>query len=103
MFVIANIAGVQEKIEKGMKLKVPLLDKKEGETLKTDQILLTSDGEKVRIGAPYIEGASAELKVLRHGKDDKIVVRKIKRRKRYRRTHGHRQQYTEVEVIKIND
>ena len=101
MFAIVDIAGFQEKVEKGMKLKVPLHDAEVGKTITTDKVLLVADGDNVTIGAPMVSGASIELKVLSHGKGEKIRIQKFKRRKRYRRVKGHRQQYTEVEVMKI--
>lgn len=101
MFAIVDIAGFQEKVEKGMKLKVPLQDSDEGKTLIFNKVLLVSDGSDVKIGAPIVNGASVEAKVLKHGQGDKIRIQKFKRRKRYRRVAGHRQDFTEVEVTKI--
>ena len=102
MFAIVDIAGFQEKVEKGMKLKVPLQASDAGKTLTFSNVLLVADGDDVKVGAPTVSGASIEVKVLNHGKADKIRVQKFKRRKRYRRVKGHRQDYTEVEVMKIN-
>ncbi|NOS67431.1 MAG: 50S ribosomal protein L21 [Candidatus Peribacteraceae bacterium] len=101
MFAIVDISGFQEKVEKGMKLKVPLQDSESGKSITFDKVLLISDGDDVKIGAPVVSGASVEVKVLGHGQGDKIRVQKFKRRKRYRRVAGHRQDYTEVEVTKI--
>lgn len=101
MFAIVDIAGFQEKVEKGTKLKVPLRDADVGKTLTVDQVLLVADGDNVTIGAPLVSGASIEMKVLSHGQGDKIRIQKFKRRKRYRRVGGHRQDYTEVEVTGI--
>lgn len=101
MFAIVDIAGFQEKVEKGMKLKVPLQASDSGKTLTFENVLLVADGDNVKVGAPNVSGASVEVKVLNHGKGDKIRIQKFKRRKRYRRVKGHRQDYTEVEVTKI--
>ena len=101
MFAIVDIAGFQEKVEKGMKLHVQLQDADVGKTLTFPNVLLVADGDDVKVGAPVVAGASVEAKVLSHGKDDKIRIQKFKRRKRYRRVAGHRQKYTEVEVMKI--
>ncbi len=101
MFAIVDIAGFQEKVEKGMKLKVPLRASDSGKTLTFENVLLVADGDDVKVGAPNVSGASVEVKVLNHGKGDKIRIQKFKRRKRYRRVKGHRQDYTEVEVTKI--
>lgn len=101
MFAIVDIAGFQEKVEKGLRLKVPLHASDSGKTLTFGNVLLFSDGDTVKIGAPHVAGASVEVKVLKHGKADKIRIQKFKRRKRFRRVKGHRQDYTEVEVTGI--
>ena len=101
MFAIVDIAGFQEKVEKGMKLKVPMHAGSEGKTLTFGNVLLVADGDSVKIGSPLVSGASVEAKVLGHGKHDKVRIQKFKRRKRYRRVKGHRQGYSEVEVTKI--
>ncbi|PIP65621.1 50S ribosomal protein L21 [Candidatus Peregrinibacteria bacterium CG10_big_fil_rev_8_21_14_0_10_49_16] len=102
MFAIANVAGFQEKLEKGMRLKVPRLEGEEGKKVVFSEVLLiANDDEHITVGKPHIAGASVEAKILSHGKGDKIRVFKMKRRKRYRRTHGHKQQFTEIEVTGI--
>ena len=101
MFAIVAIAGFQEKVTEGMKLRVPLLQGKAGETLTFDRVLLHAAGEDVRIGTPHVAGARVEAKILGEGRGEKIRVFKMKRRKRYRRTRGHRQDYTEIEITKV--
>ncbi len=101
MYAIVEIAGTQEKVEKGMKLKVPLHDAEENAKLTFDKVLLLADGDNIQIGAPVLEGMSVEAKVLSHGRGDKIRVVKAHRRKRYRRVKGHRQHFTEIEVTGI--
>ncbi len=102
MFAIVEIAGFQEKVQKGDTLRVPLLNEEPGKKVTFENVYLIADGEDVTIGTPYVAGASVEVKVLENGKDDKIRVFKMKRRKRYRRTHGHRQDHTDIEVVSIN-
>ncbi len=101
MYAIVDIKGNQEKVEKGMKLKIAHVSDDVGTTLTFDKVLLTAEGSNVSVGTPLLSGASVTAKILGHGKDDKVLVVKMRRRKRYRRTHGHRQQYTEVEVTNI--
>ena len=101
MFAIVDIAGFQEKVEEGSQLSVPLLDGKEGDKLTFEKVLLVVNGADVTIGAPYVKGASVEIKVLAHGRGEKIRVYKMRRRKRFRRTKGHRQGFTDVEVVSI--
>ena len=102
MFAIVDIAGFQEKVSEGMKLKVPLLSEKEGGKVVFDKVLLVvkSDSD-IALGKPHVAGASVEAKVLGHGRHEKVRVYKMRRRKRYRRTHGHKQDFTEVEVLTI--
>jgi len=102
MFAIVDIAGFQEKAEKGMKLMVPKLAAKAGDTVKFEKVLLLSDGSSTTVGKPYVTGASVSVKVLSFGKTDKIVVRKFKRRKRFHKTYrGHRQDFSTVEVTAV--
>jgi large subunit ribosomal protein L21 len=101
MFAIVTIAGFQEKVEKGSVLRVPTLDSKEGANVSFSDVLLIADGSSVTLGTPVVEGAEVKAKILSHGRGDKIRVFKMKRRKRYRRTQGHRQNYTEIEITGI--
>lgn len=101
MFAIVDIAGFQEKVEKGMKLRVPKLEGKDGDTVKFENVLLIADGSTVSVGTPFVAGASVAVKLVTHGKGEKIRVFKMRRRKRYRKTIGHRQDYSDVEVTGI--
>lgn len=104
MFAFVDIAGFQEKVEKGMKLRVPSLEGEKGDTVTFEKVmLLSADGKDAVLGKPYVTGAKVEAKVLMHGKADKIVVRKFKRRKRYHKTlRGHRQGFTEIEITAVS-
>ena len=102
MFAIVDIAGFQEKVIEGMKLRVPTLVGEPGAAVKFEKILLLAKSkDDVSVGKPYVPGANVDAKILAHGKGEKIRVFKMRRRKRYRRTHGHRQGYTEIEVVGI--
>jgi len=103
MFAIVDIAGFQEKVEKGQKLRVPTLPAKVGEKVTFEKVLLvSSDGKEATVGKPYVAGAKVIATVVSHGRGDKIVVRKFKRRKRYNKVlRGHRQNYTEIEVVSV--
>ena len=103
MFAIVDIAGTQEKVEKGMKLKVPSLAAKAGDSVTFDRVMLVSKSESdVSLGKPYVAGATVTAKVMNHGRADKIRVLKFKRRKRYLKVQGHRQGFSEIEVSEIN-
>ena len=97
-YAIVNVAGEQCKVTAEEVVRVPRLDAEIGKKLSFKEVLLISDGEKVTVGAPFVEGKTVEAEVVRHGRDRKIVVFKKKRRKNYRRTRGHRQQFTEIRI-----
>ena len=103
MFAIVEIAGTQEKVEKGMKLRVPLMSEtKADEIITFDKVLLLSDGDDVKLGSPLLSGITVTAKVVAHGRGDKIRVVKAHRRKRYRRVKGHRQHHTDIEITGIS-
>jgi large subunit ribosomal protein L21 len=101
MYAVVEIAGKQFKVTPSEKLKVPRLKAEVGAEVKFDKILLLADNGTVKIGNPTVEGAKVEARVVNHGKDEKVVVFKKKRRKGYRVKRGHRQGYTEIEITKI--
>ena len=98
MYALVQIKGKQYKAIKGESLKVDLYSEEPGTVVNCEQILLLSDGEKSRIGEPYVEGASVQLRLGEAVKGRKIRVFKYKRRKKYRLTRGHRQQYSVLTV-----
>ena len=101
MYAVVDIKGFQYKLKKGDTLKVPKFDLKVGEKLTLPDVLLVSDGEKISIGTPYVEGALVEATVTTQSKYKKIVVFKKKRRKDYSVKKGHRQEFTEIEIGNI--
>ncbi|MBP3356927.1 MAG: 50S ribosomal protein L21 [Rikenellaceae bacterium] len=101
MYVIVEIAGQQFKAEKGRKLYVHRLKGEEGSSLSFDKVLLTDNDGQVKVGAPVVEGASVNAKILKHLKDDKVLVFKKKRRKGYKVKNGHRQFLTQILVEDI--
>ena len=101
MYAVVNIAGHQVKVDKGQRLRVPRLQAEEGSTQEFTEVLLGSADGEVKVGSPTVEGASVSATVVGHGRGDKIIVFKMKRRKKYRRRNGHRQDYTEIQVEDI--
>ena len=102
MFAVIESGGKQLKVTEGDNLQVELLTGEEGSKVEFNKVLMISDGKKSKVGTPFLEKAKVIGKVVRHGKSDKIKVFKMKRRKGYRRTQGHRQSFTEVLIEKIN-
>lgn len=99
-YAIIRTAGFQFRAEPGKVLRIPSLEAEIGSKITFDEVLLSSDGTQVHAGEPVLKGAKVTAEVVRHGKGDKIVVFKMKRRKNYAKKQGHRQGFTEV---KIND
>ena len=96
MYAIVEIAGQQFKVAKDQKVYVHRLQDEEGSKVTFDNVLLLEDGSNITIGAPAIDGAAVEAKVVKHVKGDKVIVFKKKRRKGYKKKNGHRQYLTEL-------
>jgi large subunit ribosomal protein L21 len=101
MYAIVEIAGQQFKVSKDQKVFVHRLDVEEGKSVSFDKVLLMDDNGTITLGAPAIEGASVEAKVLKHLKGDKVIVFKKKRRKGYKKKNGHRQALTQIEIVSL--
>ena len=101
MYVIVEIAGQQFKAEKGRKLYVHRLSGEVDSSVSFDKVLLTDNDGQVKVGAPVVEGTSVKAKILKHLKDDKVIVFKKRRRKGYRVKNGHRQCLTQILVEDI--
>ena len=102
MYAVIKTGGKQHKVAEGEILKVEKLKASEGEPVDiTDVLLVEKDGE-VTLGSPFIEGAKVTAKILRHGKEDKLTIIKMKRRKDYRKKQGHRQNYSEIQIEQIS-
>lgn len=102
MFAVIELGGKQYIVREKDVLRVEKLGVEEGASYKADKVLLVSDGKSATVGVPFIKGASIDLTVLKNGKGDKVRIFKMKAKKRYKRTRGHRQLFTEVRVEKIH-
>ena len=101
MYAIVDSGGKQYKVEEGDILKVEKLAGKVGDSVSFDKILMFSDGKEVNIGTPLVEDVAVNGHIVEQGKTKKVIVFKYKRRKRYRRKQGHRQQFTAVKIDSI--
>jgi large subunit ribosomal protein L21 len=101
MYAIFRAAGKQFRAEKGKTLRLPLMSAEAGSKITFDEVLLSSDGETIKAGAPLVKGAQVLAEVVGQGKEPKIYVFKFKRRKNYRRKTGHRQKFTEVRITDV--
>ena len=101
MYAIIESCGKQYKVAEGDVVFFEKLDAEEGKKVTFDKVVLVSEEGKVQVGTPYVKGVKVEGKVVSHGKGKKIIVFKMKAKKNYRRTQGHRQPYTKVEITSI--
>lgn len=99
-YAVFRTAGKQFRAEKGITLRVPKLEGEPGAKVTFEDVLLAG-GEKVKTGTPTVKGAKVTAQIIRHGKDDKVVVFKFKRRSNYRRKTGHRQDFTEIKITEV--
>ncbi len=102
MYAVIKTGGKQYRVSPGDKLRVESLDVDEGESIDIDQVLMVGEGSDVSVGNPLLGDAKVSVKVLSHGRGKKIEVIKFRRRKHYRRQMGHRQNYTEIEIVSVN-
>ncbi len=101
MYAIFRAQGKQFRAEPDLTLRLPTLDAEPGDKVTFEDVLLAERDGDVRVGSPSLTGATVAAEIVRHGKDDKIVVYKMKRRKGYRRKQGHRQGFTEIRILDI--
>jgi len=98
MYAVIKTGGKQYKVAAGDKLKIEKLAGDVGSDVTFDQVLMLANGDDVTIGAPLVSGATVPAKIISHGRGDKVMIFKMRRRKHYRKTQGHRQSYTEIEI-----
>jgi large subunit ribosomal protein L21 len=101
MYAVVNSGGKQYKVQQGQVLRIEKIPGDVGNPVTFDRVLMFSDGENVSIGQPSLEDVAVEGHIVEQGKAKKIIVFKYKRRKRYRRKAGHRQEFTAVRIDSI--
>ena len=101
MYAVFKTGGKQYRAAKGDRLKIEKIDAAEGDSVEFDEVLLVGEGESVKVGTPVLAGSKVKAKVVLQAKDKKIDVIKFRRRQNYRRTHGHRQKFSLVEITGI--
>ena len=101
MYAVIRSGGKQYRVSKDQVLRLEKIEVSEGETIDFDQILMVGEGEKVKIGAPYLNDAKVKAEVVKHGRGDKVNIIKFKRRKHHMKRQGHRQYFTEVKITEI--
>ncbi|MFH2065689.1 MAG: 50S ribosomal protein L21 [Pseudomonadota bacterium] len=101
MYAVIATGGKQYKVEEGETVKVEKLSGEIGDAISFDNVLMFSDGEAVKIGQPVVEAVAVRGHIVEQGKAKKILVFKYKRRKKFRKMQGHRQQYTAIKIDSI--
>lgn len=101
MYAIISTGGKQYKISEGETIRIEKITGKVGEPVSFDRVLMLSDGKTAKVGEPTLADVTVTGRIVEQGKAKKIIVFKYKRRKRYRRKRGHRQQYTALKIDTI--
>jgi large subunit ribosomal protein L21 len=101
MYAVVKTGGKQYRVSAGEKLKIEQITADVGQEIVLAEVLLVADGESLKMGTPLVSGAQVKAKVLKHGRGDKVHIYKLRRRKHYRKSQGHRQNYTEIEILGI--
>ncbi len=101
MYAVIKTGGKQYRVACGEKHRVEEIAGEVDSEVILDQVLMIADGEKIALGTPLVPGAAVKAKVLAHGRGDKVRIFKLRRRKHYRKSQGHRQGYTEIEILGI--
>jgi large subunit ribosomal protein L21 len=102
MYAVIKTGGKQYRVSSGEKLKIEKLAAEVGSEVTFDQVLMVGGDGDMKLGAPMLSGASVKATVLAQGRGDKIHIFKMRRRKHYRKSQGHRQSYTEVQISGIS-
>ncbi len=101
MYAIIKTGGKQYRVKSGEQVRVESLSADVGAAVSFDEVLAVGEGDAVRVGAPLVSGAKVKATVLAHGRGDKVRIFKLRRRKHFQKTQGHRQNYTEVRIDDI--
>jgi large subunit ribosomal protein L21 len=102
MYAVIRTGGKQYKVAAGEKIKVEQIAAELGQEITIDQVLAVGEGAELKVGTPWVAGATVKATVVAHGKHDKVRIFKMRRRKHYQKHGGHRQQYTELEIGSVN-
>jgi large subunit ribosomal protein L21 len=101
MYAVIKTGGKQYRVAPGEKIKIEQIPADVGATIVLDQVLMVADGDAVKVGTPLVSGATVSATVMSHGRGAKVKIFKMRRRKHYQKTQGHRQNYTEIRVDAI--
>ncbi|HTP61447.1 MAG TPA: 50S ribosomal protein L21 [Burkholderiales bacterium] len=101
MYAVIQTGGKQYRVKSGEQVKVEMLPAEIGAAVSFDRVLMLGEGDGVRVGAPFVDGAKVKATVVAQGRGEKVRIFKLRRRKHYAKTQGHRQAFTEVRIDEI--
>jgi len=101
MYAVIQTGGKQYRVKSGEQVKVEMLPAEVGAAVSFDRVLMLGEGDGARVGAPYVDGARVKATVVAQGRGEKVRIYKLRRRKHYAKTQGHRQSFTEVRIDEI--
>ena len=101
MYAVVKTGGQQFRVTKGDKLSIQKLDVEAGKSITLDEVMMINDGKSAKVGTPLVSGAKVTAKIIEQYRDEKVIIFKKKRRQNYRRTNGHRQHLTLIEITDI--
>ncbi|OGS92420.1 MAG: 50S ribosomal protein L21 [Gallionellales bacterium GWA2_60_18] len=102
MYAVIKTGGKQYRVSSGETLKIETIPGDVGSSVVLDKVLMVADGDKLSVGKPMLAGASVNATIVSHGRGDKVHIFKMRRRKHYRKSQGHRQNYTEIRIDGIS-
>jgi large subunit ribosomal protein L21 len=102
MYAVIKTGGKQYRVAAGEKIKVEQIAAEVGQEIVFDQVLAVGNGSEIKVGTPLVSGATVTVKVVSHGRHDKVRIFKMRRRKHYQKRQGHRQNFTELEIASIS-
>jgi len=102
MYAVIKTGGKQYKVAAGENIKVELIAANVGDAIVLDKVLAVGSGDQLKVGAPWVDGASVNATVVAHGKHAKVRIFKMRRRKHYQKHGGHRQNFTELNISAVN-
>ena len=102
MYAVIRTGGKQYKVAAGEKIKVEQIAADVGQEVTIDKVLAVGSGAELKVGSPWLAGASVKATVVSHGRHDKVRIFKLRRRKHYKKSQGHRQTYTELQIDAVS-
>jgi large subunit ribosomal protein L21 len=102
MYAVVKTGGKQYRVSAGEKLRIEQIPADVGAEIVLNEVLLVANGDDLQMGTPLLNGAAVTARVVSHGRGDKVRIFKMRRRKHYRKSQGHRQNYTEIEIVGIS-